>query len=198
MKILPAILAALMLLITSAVQGQVKRSAPAASLKSDLQKIIGDFNSGFSSIRGGVQYENPQTTEYASEVQLSGAEACVITQHSGARPMYSFEALMLTTEDFAEAAKKYKSLYGQLKGMTIRINNDYTYSLSGSYEAPDESKKFSSSVLRLLPAATQLPRLKVEVSLQYYFPEWKVSLLVYEKEREDRDRGKKEDDDARK
>jgi hypothetical protein len=34
-----------------------------------------------------------------------------------------------------------------------------------------------------------MPKLKIEASMQYEFPEWKVSLVVYEKEREDKDRG---------
>jgi hypothetical protein len=184
------------MLITISSRAQLKLPASSPAFKNDLQKVIDDFNNGFASIKGDVQAENPQTVEYVSQVKLSGAEECIITQYSGAKPIYSFQAVMLTTEDFEEASKKYKALYNQLKGMTIKINRDYTYNLSGDYDAPDESKKFSSTVMRLLPSATQLPKLKVEVSMQYYFPEWKVSLLVYEREREDKERGKREDDEA--
>lgn len=185
------------LLITLSSTAQLRLPVSNNALKNDLQKVIGDFNNGFSSIKGEVQSENPQTVEFSSQVKLNGAEECVITQYSGARPIYSFQAVMLTTEDFEEASKKYKWLYGQLKGMTIKINHDYTYSLTGDFDKPDESKKFSSTVMRLLPAATQLPKLKVEVSMQYYFPQWQVSLLVYEKEREDKERGKTEEDETK-
>jgi hypothetical protein len=65
--------------------------------------------------------------------------------------------------------------------------------LSGDYDAPSESRKFSSTVFRLMPNANNLPKVKVELSLQYEFPEWKIYLLVYQKEREDADRGKKEE-----
>ncbi len=34
-----------------------------------------------------------------------------------------------------------------------------------------------------------MPKLKIEASMQFEFPEWKVNLLVYEKEKEDKDRG---------
>ena len=186
-----------LMLITIWTQAQSKIPAAGPSFKNDLQKVIADFNKGFATIKGDVQSENPQTIEYSSQLRFAGAEECLITQYTGAKPIYSFQAVMLTTEDFEEASKKYKWLYSQLKAMTIKLNHDYTYSLTGAYDAPDESKKFSSTIMRLLPAATQLPKLKVEVSLQYYFPEWKVSLLVYEKEREDKDRGKKEDDETK-
>lgn len=186
-----------LMLITNSSNAQLKPPGSNPALKNDLQKVIADFNNGFAAIKGAVQSENPQTIEYSSQVQLNGAEECMITLYTGAKPIYSFQAVMLTTEDFEEAAKKYKLLYNQLRGMTIKLNHDYTYSLTGDYDAPDESKKFSSTIMRLLPAATQLPKLKVEVSMQYYFPEWKVSLLVYEKEREDNDRGKKEEDETK-
>lgn len=187
-------LTACAMLITISTQAQLKLPTSNAGLKNDLQKVIDDFNNGFASIKGDIQSENPQTVEYASHVKLNGAEECIITQYSGSKPIYSFQAVMLTTDDFEEASKKYKVLYNQLKGMTIRVNHDYTYRLTGDYDTPDEGKKFFSTIMRLLPSATQLPKLKVEVSMQYYFPEWKVSLLVYEREREDKERGKIEDD----
>jgi len=178
MKMCTAKLTVLALLITCSSKAQLKLPVSNHALKTDLQKVIGDFNNGFSSIKGEVQSENPQTIEFSSQVKLNGAEECQITQYSGAKLIYSFQAVMLTTEDFEEASKKYKWLYNQLKGMTIKINHDYTYSLTGDFDKPNESKKFSSSIMRLLPSDTQLPKLKVEVSMQYYFPEWKVSLLV--------------------
>jgi hypothetical protein len=173
---------------------QVRLPVSNNGLRTDLQKVIDDYSKQFAHIKGDMQAQNPQTVDYASQVQLSGSEECLITQYSGARPIYSFQAVMLTTEDFEEATKKYKWLYNQLKGMTIRLNHDYTFSLAGDYEAPDESRKFTSCIMHLLPAATNLPKLKVEVTMQFAFPEWKVNLLVYEREREDNERGKLEED----
>jgi hypothetical protein len=34
-----------------------------------------------------------------------------------------------------------------------------------------------------------MPKLKIEASMQFQFPEWRVSLLVYEREREDNEQG---------
>ena len=47
---------------------------------------------------------------------------------------------------------------------------------------------------QLTPASVSHPKLKIEAGLQYYFPEWKVTLTVYEKEREDTERGEIEED----
>ena len=95
----------------------------------------------------------------------------------------------MNTEDFEEASKKYKWLYNQLKVMTVKLEGGYSFTLSGDYDAPDESKKFSSSIFKLTPNAGNMPKLKIEASMQFEFPEWKVTIAVYEREREDDERG---------
>jgi len=81
-------------------------------------------------------------------------------------------------------------LYKDLKNISLTVNRDYTYGLSGDYDAPSESRKFATSVFQLTPSASNLPKVKVELSMQYEFPEWKIFLTVYQKEREDNERGK--------
>lgn len=185
--------ASLFLSVSTALNAQLKLPLKNNALKTDLEQVIDDFPKEFATLKGGVQAENPQTVEYHSQLKLSGSESCVITRYTGAKAVYSFQAVMLTTEDFDDAVKKYKWLFNQLKGMTVKVNRDYTFSLAGSYESPEESRKFTSSILNMLPAAVNVPKLKVEVSLQFEFPEWKVNLLVYEKEREDNERGEIEE-----
>jgi hypothetical protein len=162
-------------------------------MRSALEKVINDFPRQFANLKGEVLNTNPQTVEYASLLSFKGAELNTITQHSGKMPVYSWQALIQTAEEFDVAAKKYKTLYSQLKGMSLTLNRDYTFSLTGDYDKPDESKKFSTSIFALLPAASNLPKVKVELSMQYELMEWKIYLTVYQKEREDNERGKVEE-----
>jgi hypothetical protein len=155
-----------------------------------LEKVISDYTSGFSTLKGDVLNNNPQSVEYASLLQFKSAERNSITEYSGKTPVYSWQALMFSEEEFDVAEKKYKSLYKDLKGITLTLNRDYSYGLDGKYDVPSDSKKFATSVFRLTPAATYLPNVKVELSLQYELPEWKIYLTVYQKEREDNERGK--------
>ncbi|MDQ6609419.1 MAG: hypothetical protein M3Y85_06335 [Bacteroidota bacterium] len=155
-----------------------------------LEKVIADFPKEFANLKGDVLTTNPQTVEYASLLDFKSAEQNTITQYSGRLPVYSWQALMFTTEEFETAAKNYKALYSQLKGMTLTLNRDYTYNLSGEYDKPDESKKFSTTLFRLIPNASNLPKLKVELLMQYELLEWKIYLLVYQKEREDNEKGR--------
>jgi hypothetical protein len=160
-------------------------------LRNNLQKVITSFFDDLNSIKAAVITSNPQTIEYATSLHFEGAEQNTITQYNASRPIYSWQAVLLSTEDFDEASKKYKWLYNQLKTMTISASNGYTFSLDGDYDPPVESKKFSGSIFQLIPGATSLPKLKIEAGLQYYFPEWKITLTVYQKEREDTERGKR-------
>ena len=181
-------------LILHAASAQLRLSGSSnGDIRVALEKVIGDYGKDFATLKGDVTATNPQSVEYASLLQFKSAESNTIIQYSGKNPVYSWQAQMFTAEEFWTAEKKYKSLYAQLKGMSLKLNRDYDYSLSGDYDKPDESKKFSSTVFHLVPGASYLPKIKVELSLQYELMEWKIYLLVYQKEREDTERGKRED-----
>ena len=192
MKLLRAKLAALTLLFTAFQASSQMRLPVSPGLRSDLQKVVTDFPKNFPNLIGDVVAENAQSTDYACNLKFSGAEENSITRYSGNKPVYSWQAVMLTTEDFQEATKKYKWLCSQVKGMTMQLS-DVTFTLTGDIDPADESKKFSSSVFKLMPAAVNLPKMKVEVSIQFYFPEWKVGLAVYDREREDNEQGSQDD-----
>jgi len=190
MKILrTSLIASVIVLYVSPARAQFRIPVTNNDLRHNLEKVIADFPQELSSIKGNMIERNPQTVEYATVLKFEGAEENTVTQYISSKPVYSWQATVLTSEDFEEASKKYKWLCNQLKVMTINMGNGYTFSLNGDYEAPDDSKKFSISTYHLTPAATYMPKLKVEVGMQFYFPEWKVVLRVYQKEREDAERG---------
>jgi hypothetical protein len=177
------------LFFSSQICAQLRLPVTNNDLRNNLQKIIADFSNGLNTIKGDTLAWNPQTIEFTTVLEFEGSEENTITQYISPKPIYSWQAVMLTTEDFEEATKKYNWLCRQLKVMTINLGHGYTFSLSGHYQAPAETRKFSTSTFQLTPAATNLPRLKIEASMQFYFPEWKVNLVVYQKEREDNERG---------
>lgn len=163
------------------------------SIRSDLQKIMAEYPNHFEAIRGNIINKNPQTVEYASALTLGDGEDCIITKYSsGNKPIYSWQALMFHSEDFEAAYKKYKWVFNQLKGMNIFYVKDQ-YTLRGSFEEADESRIFTNSILTPTAPPDPLKKLKVEVALRFEFPEWKVNILIYEKEREDDERGETEE-----
>lgn len=192
MKTKPATLVLAAFLCSFAAQAQFRLPVPNA-FRADVQKAVADFPAQFASLRGDVRATNPQTVEYASLLQVNKAEACVITKYSSnTKPVYSLHALMLSTEDFSEAEKRYKWVFTQLKGMNVKYVVDQ-YTLRGEYEAPAEERKFTTSTLAVAHAPEALQKLRVEVSMQFEFPEWKVALTVFEKEKDDDEQGELED-----
>ncbi|RYZ00258.1 MAG: hypothetical protein EOO11_02205 [Chitinophagaceae bacterium] len=160
-------------------------AAPAPSFRADVQKVVADFAHGFASIRGRQLDQDPQTVEYASLVSPEGTKETSITRYSSnGKPVYSWQSVLLRTEDYAEAAKKYKWAFGELKGMNVRYVVDQ-YTLEGRFDKPEEERNFASSELRLAHPPAPLRKLKVRVQLQYEMPEWKVSIMVYEQEKTD-------------
>lgn len=169
---------------------QVKIPVTNDDLRVNLQKVVADFPYHLSSLKADTIEVNAQTIEFASLLDFKIASRNWITQYISPKPVHSWEAILLETEEYEEGVKKYKWLYNQLKVMTIKTDGGYTFSLDGKYDEPLESKAFSSSVFKMTPNAVNMPKLKIEAALHFEFPgTWKVSLLVYEKEREDKDRG---------
>jgi len=74
------------------------------------------------------------------------------------------------------------SLYAQV----IPVKNAF---LSREYVKPAEEKKFNSIIFTTPGKDEMLKKLKVELTLQNELLEWVIKVLVYEKEREDDERG---------
>jgi hypothetical protein len=189
----PKLLVAALLLITTAIHAQLRFPVTNNGLRNDLQKVIQEYMNDFPTLKGDVLVQNPQTVEYASLLIFSGAEGNSITKYNSTKNIYSWQAVMLTTEDFDSAVSRYHWLYNQLKAMTIRLG-DYSFSLQGDYDEPNEGKKFSDCSFSLLPSAINLQKLKIEVTMQFEFPDWKVGLQLFQKEREDNERGSAKED----
>ena len=180
------------LFLVAGAHAQIKLPISNA-FRSDVQKVVAAYPGQFAELKGEIIAKNPQTVEYASLVRPAQAQQVVITQYSAnSKEIYSWNAVLLSTEDFAEAEKKYKWLYNQLKGMNVKYVVDQ-YTLRGDYNAPSESMKFTISQLSLFNPPMALKNLRVEAAMQFEFPEWKVSLTVFEKEREDDEQGHLED-----
>ncbi|RYY41013.1 MAG: hypothetical protein EOO08_03570 [Chitinophagaceae bacterium] len=155
--------------------------------RDDIQKVVADFPHDFTRLRGQRIDASPQTVEYASIVKPDGTSESSITEYSsGGKAVYSWQTVLLRSEDYAEAAKKYKWAFQQLKGMNVRYVVDQ-YTLEGHYGAPDEGRSFAITDLSVAHPPEGLRKLRVRVQLQLEENEWKVTLSVFEKEKEDQE-----------
>ncbi len=175
------------ILLFSLLSASAQIKLPAANpVAPDMKRVMADYNDHFSHLLGELIVQNPQSTDYKCIFNLNGAESTTITVYtSSEKTVASWQSLVLTTEDFDKAKKKFHSLYNQLNNLAFQINGGGSYRLKGEYQAPVEEKKFGSVVFTCNPADESSKKIRVEISLQYELLEWKLSVLVYEKERED-------------
>jgi hypothetical protein len=162
----------------------------ANALAADMRTIIRDYPHQFSRLQGEVIEENPQTVLYHCNFKVAGAHRTSITKYSANnKKIFSWEALMLTTDDFEAAKKKFRALYQQFNQLGVKMDYGETFYLGGKYEAPVEEKKFNSVVLMFENPDQNTHKMRLEISMLYELLEWNVRVMIYEHERDDDEQG---------
>ena len=165
-----------------------------SSIGKDVKKVIEDYPNRFANITGNIIIQSPQSTDYECNFKVYGAEESTITVYtSNKNKVCSWQALMFSSDNFEEVKRRYKELYNQLNNLEVQLSGLNILHLKGNYDEPKEEKKFAGSVLSFHPVEETIKKLKVEVSLQYELMEWKLRVLVYDREREDHERGNRID-----
>ena len=149
-----------------------------------LQKVIQDYPNHFINLKGPQVAGNTRTIQFQSTVEVPGSLNCVLTQYSsGKKDIYNWKCVMLESANFGEAKNKFSELYNQIRNSIVKMDGEKPFILNGRYETPSDDKKFTSVIFQLLPATGELQKLKVELTVQHYINDWKVTLLVYDEER---------------
>jgi hypothetical protein len=148
----------------------------------DIAKVVRDYYDHFFHIKGEIISETESTIEYKSKILPQGALESTITQIKNLQNVYSWQAIMMNTDDHDNAVEKYKQIYRQLNGANLVMNDGKTCKIRGPYDAPDDDRAFASSILEPDVKEKYLQRLKIEVALSYNMPGWSVKIFVYEKE----------------
>jgi hypothetical protein len=147
-----------------------------------VKKVMEDYPSRFINLMGEVIGQSPQSTDYACNFVLSGAEKTFITRYSVKKESCSWEAWMLTTESFEKAKQKFKAFFNQLDNLPVDIGTTKNIRLKGTYENPSE-EKLTRILFSFEPTTETLKKLKTELLLEYQAPkEWKVKVMVYDRE----------------
>ncbi len=172
----------LLITIQLSAQNNITGLKISSSIKPDIEKVAGDYFDHFDHIKGEVISETVSTIEYASKVLPLGASESSITQIKSVPNNFSWQANMFNSEDYKEAAEKYKQIYNELNGASYNMHNNRLWRFKGSYDSPDDNRAFASSILEPDKSGQYMEKLKIEVALNYSFPEWTVKILIYEKE----------------
>ena len=92
------------------------------SFQENLATVIRDYPNHFTNIIGDLLVKNPQSEDYRSQINIGGAELCIITKYSsGKKAIYAWQALMLKTDDHEATAKKFKALFNSINNLTVAV-----------------------------------------------------------------------------
>lgn len=190
----PLALFTILIFAFSTLTAQLKIASITGSIAGDIRKVIHDYPNRFINIQGELVARHPQSTDYDCNFKVNGAESALVTVYSSKNNnVCSWQALMLTTEEFAVAKKKFKTLYTQLNNLSVSLENGSSFLLKAHYEEPVEEKKFTSIVFSGQTADEASKKLRVELVMVYEPMEWKVKVMVYDRDREDHERGQVEE-----
>lgn len=168
--------------LSTEAQNKISRIKIVPAVNSEIEKVARDYYDHFDNIKGEKISETENIIEYSSKINPPGALESTIMQIKSLENSYSWQALMLDTEDYNEAISKYKQLYRQLNGTKLSLNDGKSYKLKGIYDVPDEARGFASTLLGLDAASNGMDQFKIEIALNYAMPEWSVKIYIYEKE----------------
>lgn len=157
---------------------------------SDMKQVIRDYPHNFESMLGNIVQELPQQTDYESKFKVEGTESITISRYSAnQKQVFSWQALMLTTEDFETAKARFKTLYARFNNMAVKMDYGVTFYLKGVYIEPIEERGFTSCLFRFELPDRITKKMILELTMQFEFPEWKIKLMIYERDREDNEQG---------
>ena len=157
---------------------------------SDIKKVVADYPNQFNNLLGEIIVKNPQSTDYKCNFMANGAESTTVTQYTAKNKVVcSWEAVMLTTENFDKARQEFRKLFSHLNRLPVSIGTGQSYQLKGTYDQPVEEKSFTAILFSFDHTEDTFKKLKVELTLQYEMPEWKVRVFVYDRDRDDNERG---------
>lgn len=145
-----------------------------------LERVIQDYPNQFRNIKGAMVIQNARATDFESSVKIPGSQSCIVSQSNSSGSAVSWKAELFTSASFSDASHKYTEFYNQVKNTVIKIQGAKPYILTGQYSVPDKNKSYQAIVLNMLPAAGELQKIKVEISLEQQGSSWKLQLSIYD------------------
>ena len=147
-----------------------------------LSKVIHDYPNYFNNIKGDVLENDPQITNYTCLLNIKDMEPGIITQYGReAEHQFSWSNVLLQTEDYNEAKRKFRLFYADIKKTSALIRNTLV-KLNADYIEPDESKNFCNILFKVEPGVDDINNLIVDLNMQYEMSEWKITVSLYNKE----------------
>lgn len=176
----------LSILTSSTLSAQMlKPAAKSNGFEDSLNMVVTDFKNNFTSIQGSNLLAGIDAEAYQSNICLPGATHCIIMRyHSLVDKSASWQATFYSGENYEEALKVYKKIFGQLKKTKLKGINGTTSSFEGNMETPDENVRFAVSSFVLKSPDMGYANFAAAVELINNYDGWEVYLNMYKKKKD--------------
>jgi hypothetical protein len=172
--------------VSHAQKAPVPDTSTSASFPLVIDAVLRDFPNNLRNITGDLVLAQGEFENYASMLALPESEHCVITRwHSTQDTTVSWQAAMLTTDDFGKADHAYRDLYRKLQQCYIQLVDGTIVYLKGSWEPAKAGAAFTTSTLRLTLDDQRYREVRVELELVYQLAEWGVNINIFSKKPDD-------------
>lgn len=156
------------------------------SFPSVIDAVLRDLPNNLRNITGDLVLAQGEFENYASVLALPESQHCTITRwHSTRDTTVSWQAAMLTTDNFGKADHAYQELYRKLQQCYIQLTDGTVVYLKGSWEPARESASFTTSTLRVEVDDQHYKEVRIELELVYQLAEWGVNINIFSKKPDD-------------
>lgn len=161
------------------------RTGASASVRSVLDQVVAEYASNFSSLRGERLSSNPSTIVFASTIKLPNAEEAQVLGYPGKqKTAWVWECKYREIEDFQELRKVYRALYNDITGGALLKNPNSRYEPVTTYEAPAETQRLWSNMLRLRDRVNAESKLVIDLVAENINFTWVIWVRVYDREQD--------------
>ena len=151
-----------------------------------INAVLKDLPYNLRNITGELVLAQGEFENYASIVELPGAENCIVTRyHSADDTTASWQAKMYSGDDFSRAASVYHELFRKLQGCYLQLVDGSVAYLKGDWEPAKAEAPFTTSTLRLMTDDWRYKDVKVELELVYQLADWAIHINIVTKKRDD-------------
>lgn len=145
-----------------------------------LEKVLEDYPNHFNSIRSEIIGQDMQSTNYASTVNIEGADSGIIIQTGDEKEnVFRWKENVFQTDNFDEAKAKFHSYFTKINGTSANVDGKAIV-FKANYYAPDNSKRFASIIFINSNKADALKNVVIDLNMQYVLDGWQISINVYE------------------
>jgi len=168
------------------VQAQLIKPTPKTNpFEDSLSKVVLDFKNNFTNLQSDRLPVEIDADTYQSNICLPGATHCIVMRyHSVVDNSASWQAILYTGENYEEAVKVYKNVFGQIKKTKVKGIDSSPASFEGAIENPDENVRFTVSSLRLKAEDNRYTNFAADVELMNNYDGWEVHLNLYKKKKD--------------